>query len=385
MFVNTLTAKADAQLPPASFWGPPMLSALVLGLAGWGDALLYPTLPLNAAQLGVSLAWVGVLLSINKFIRLGGNYAVALAINRLGYKPMVILGAVLATLTTLSYGLALPIWMWLIARVGWGMAFAALQICVLGYATEEKKMGVHLGLSKAIHAAGPMLALILGPLLVAWTNMRLTFILFGLITAFAIPLAFKLPYESYQMDRTMSGKFPKPRWLDGLIFATALVDGILIVTLGILLLNQGLAEAAVLSMTALILATKRLGSLMMGPLSGWLADRWKLPHVFLLSIGGSVIGLFLISTGITVPGAIIVFISNAVHLALSPGVVVSTKRVEKLIALSAMTTWRDLGTACGTLAGGILLMQSEAAIIYLGLATLVLVMTLMTYRNNIKQ
>ena len=62
-------------------WLPTAISALVLALAGLGDALLYPTLPLYAAQLGVPLIWIGVLLSINKFIRLGGNHVLGLTIS----------------------------------------------------------------------------------------------------------------------------------------------------------------------------------------------------------------------------------------------------------------------------------------------------------------
>ncbi|MEM7348432.1 MAG: hypothetical protein AAF485_29735, partial [Chloroflexota bacterium] len=122
-----LTFKRVA-LPAQPLWQSTVISAIILALAGMGDALLYPTLPLYAAQLGVPFIWIGILLSINKLIRLGGNHALALTISRLGYKRVATLGVLLASGSTLAYGLAPPIWIWLISRVAWGMAFAALRL-----------------------------------------------------------------------------------------------------------------------------------------------------------------------------------------------------------------------------------------------------------------
>ncbi|MEM7030542.1 MAG: hypothetical protein AAF629_13310 [Chloroflexota bacterium] len=98
-------------------WFPTIISAMVLALAGLGDTLLYPTLPLYATQLGVPLIWIGVLLSINKLIRLGGNHALALTISRLGYKRVATLGVLLASVSTLAYGMHPPLWLWLISRM----------------------------------------------------------------------------------------------------------------------------------------------------------------------------------------------------------------------------------------------------------------------------
>lgn len=298
---------------------------------------------------------------------------------------MVVVGAVLATLTTLSYGLTPPIWVWLAARAGWGLAFASLRICAMGYATEGKKMGVYLGTSSAIYAFGPMSALLVGPLIVARISVQNTFLIFGTVTAMAIPLAFLLPKDTKAIYQPLSGKFPRPHWFDGLIFTTALADGILVVTLGALLLNKGMSEAMALGATSLFLAVKRLGVVVVGPLSGWLADRWRLTSVFLLSIGGFVIGLGLIGSELIIVGVVVAFMSHAVNLALSPGVAVSIQpTAKKISAFSALTTWLDLGTAFGVLLGGIILVQLTTSIVYFGLIVMVGAFTLMTYRNVIQ-
>ena len=53
------------------------LPSLVLAIALIGDALIYVVLPLYHQEFGVSLAMVGVLLSLNRWIRLLANSGVA--------------------------------------------------------------------------------------------------------------------------------------------------------------------------------------------------------------------------------------------------------------------------------------------------------------------
>ncbi len=352
-------------------WLPTAISALVLALAGLGDALLYPTLPLYAAQLGVPLVWIGVLLSINKFIRLGGNHVLGLTISRWGYKRVATFGVLLASLSTFAYGLQPPVWLWLLSRMAWGMAFAALRLCALGYATEAKQRGFHLGLSKAIKEFGPMSALFVGPVLITQVDVHTAFLVFGAVTALALPFTWMLPDDTPETKSEMSGRFATPSWFDGLIFATALADGVVIVTIGLLLLGAGIAEAAVLTMSAFLLAVKRASVMVVGPLSGWLADRWHMRDVFLVSIVGFVAGLVLISTGVTIAGITALFVSTAINQALAAGVALEVSPDTKLNTLSALTTWRDLGTAVGALLGGFVLVLSGPSLVYGTLAVVV--------------
>ena len=163
------TESNDADNKP---WRATLLSAAIISMAGLGDSFLYPALPLHADQLGVPVIWIGVLLSINKFVRLGGNYGVALGIGLLGYKRIAAVSVVLAALTTLLYGVNPPIWIWILSRLAWGMAYAALRMCSLGYATDNKENGLHLGISKAIREIGPMATLFIGPVIAAQRAFR---------------------------------------------------------------------------------------------------------------------------------------------------------------------------------------------------------------------
>ncbi|HKZ38926.1 MAG TPA: hypothetical protein VJ184_14790, partial [Chryseolinea sp.] len=51
----------------------PAYASLALAFASFGDAFLYAFLPVNNAAVGVPLVWVGILLSINRFVRIFSN------------------------------------------------------------------------------------------------------------------------------------------------------------------------------------------------------------------------------------------------------------------------------------------------------------------------
>lgn len=361
-------------------WFPTVISALVLALAGLGDALIYPALPLFAPQLGVPLIWIGVLLSINKLIRLVGNHTLAITISQLGYKRVAMLGVIFAAASTFIYGLAPPIWMWVLSRITWGMAFAALRLCALGYATENHKQGINLGISKAIKEIGPMSALFIGPILINAISVHAAFQIFGIVTLLALPLTLLLPEDTPLNMPKMKGAIVRPSSFDKLIFVIALADGVLVVTIGLLLLEAGISEATILTLSAFFLAVKRLSVTVVGPISGWLADRYSIHQFFLLSTIGFVCGLCLVSLYITTIGITIIFISSAVNQTLAAGVALNSSSNTKLNTLSALTTWRDLGTALGALAGVYLIDISSSAVIFGGLSILV---TTFSVRNGI--
>jgi MFS family permease len=357
---------------------PVLISAVIMALAGIGDALIYPILPLHAERLGIPIIWIGVLLSINKFVRLGANHGIAVAIGRIGYKPIAISGVLLASASTFAYGLEPPLWIWVVSRLLWGVAFASVRLCALGYATEDSRQGLRLGLNRAIKELGPTSALFLGPLLVSLVGADSTFLIYGGITLLALPLALALPSRRSSLKVDVSRRFPRPNWFDGLIFNTAIVEGVVIVTVGLLLLADGVSQATVLAASSVFLGVRRLSVTVLGPLSGWLADRWRIQYVFMFSIAGILTGLVFISFGWVMAGIGMLFLCDAINQALSPGVSIIVRSSSRLNSLSAVATWRDFGSACGALLGGFLLVRFGATPLYGALAVLVLLFALKT-------
>ena len=73
-----------------SGWRAIIGSSSVMSLALLGDALLYAVLPAYAADFGLTLPWVGVMLSANRFVRVFAYGVLARLTQRVGVRRMCI-------------------------------------------------------------------------------------------------------------------------------------------------------------------------------------------------------------------------------------------------------------------------------------------------------
>ena len=78
---------------------------LAVCLSLFGDLTLYAVLPSQREVVGLSLASVGVMLGINRLIRLPGNPLIGARFDRVGRRRLFLLGMALGTCSTLGYGL----------------------------------------------------------------------------------------------------------------------------------------------------------------------------------------------------------------------------------------------------------------------------------------
>lgn len=99
-----------------------------VGLALFGDLSLFAGLVTQLDAAGLTLAQVGILLSVHRAIRIPANPLVGLLLNRAGRRPLFLLGAVLGVVSTALYGLGYGFWPFLAARLMWGMAWALLNV-----------------------------------------------------------------------------------------------------------------------------------------------------------------------------------------------------------------------------------------------------------------
>src|SRR5688500_15548056 len=77
-----------------------------VGLSIMGDSLMYTILPLAAPGLGIPLPLVGVLLSVNRLVRLLSNVASSRVFERFGPRWPFVGSVALGAVATLLYGLA---------------------------------------------------------------------------------------------------------------------------------------------------------------------------------------------------------------------------------------------------------------------------------------
>src|SRR5262249_53272412 len=157
-------------------------AALTLTLALPGDTLLYLLLPLHAAVFGVTLPEAGFLLAANRIVRIFGYRWVANYYATRGPRAACVVAAGGAVLSTLGYATLSGVWPLLVARLIWGLAFAALNIANQALPTAHiHDASRRMGRARSIVAIGPMLALLGGGILADLLGPRLVFLALGCI------------------------------------------------------------------------------------------------------------------------------------------------------------------------------------------------------------
>lgn len=363
----------------------PIYASLTLAFASLGDAFLYPFLPQNAEAMQIPVVWIGVLLSINRFIRIIFNSFVIKLFAKQGVRQTTIAAACIAILSTFGYGLGWGLVSLLVFRILWGMSFAIIRISTLAYVFEQERVGFSLGASRCIQEAGPMLSLFAGPILLSHFSGEMTFSLLAILSVPALFYAFRLPELNYQATSKKPVNFSLPSLFNATTFLLSfIVEGILIVVLGVLLArnNVHLSNWMIPSLAAAYLAYRRTCFILFAPISGALADRIGCRTIFRGSLLMIVAGLIFLLVGRDMIGLVIIFTFNSVNSAMAPGGATDNEP-DKLKAVTSNATWRDIGAAIGTLSGGLLLSGSFLLTAIL-IATFMLIVLLMLHFRKSK-
>ncbi len=330
-----------------------------MSLALLGDALLYAVLPAYAEEFGLTLPWVGVMLSANRFVRTLAYGTIARLTQALGARNMCIIAAVSATLSTALYGVGQGPAVILSARILWGLTYGILVLATLSYALEYRStVGTRIGVGQAIQRIGPILALFGGAWLVGAVGPNTAFALLAFPTAFAIPIAFSLPKgEVTKAKRSIPSSLARPQPIDILFFLQGYgVDGVFAITITLIFAREASLPDAVMSGAAL-LAGRHLGEAIAAPLFGWIADLFGARKVFVVAAILTMVGFACVAMGLIVFGALVMLLFRGALASLGPAVIAESLSVDEdaIGALARMQSWRDLGAACGPLVTGFLL------------------------------
>ena len=93
-----------------------------------GDATMYTVLPTHTADAGITLAAVGVMLGVNRAVRLFLNGPAGLAYDRWPRRRLFIPALFIGALSTALYALVRGFWPLLIARMLWGLAWSGIWV-----------------------------------------------------------------------------------------------------------------------------------------------------------------------------------------------------------------------------------------------------------------
>lgn len=337
-----------------------------------GDSALYTVLPTHTSAAGIALAQVGILLGINRAIRLLLNGPAGLAYSRYRRRVLFVSALFIGALSTALYGAARGFWPLLVGRLLWGIAWSGIWVggatMILDVAQAHER-GRWIGLYQTWFFLGTASGSLGGGLLTDWVGYHGAMGICAALTALGALIAlFFLPETRGCRLPDPTGPAipanPAPAGSSGAaLWGTISMQGIGrfvgagVISATIALLVQDYVESAglllgVATLTGVFSAARTTLSMVSAPLGGLLSDklgsRWG---VMALSVAIGCMGLSLMAWGL--PGAIVggvvlssVYAGSVQSLAATlTGDLVSPRHRGKAIGL--LHTSGDLGSAIG--------------------------------------
>ena len=352
-----------------------VLPGLVIAVAMIGDTLLYVVLPLYHQEFGISLAMVGVLLSLNRWIRLLANSGVAAIGERVGPHALMVMAAVGSVISTTLYGLVENGAVQIAARILWGISYASLNLSTLAYAVSDRaNAGKRVGASRAAIGMVQVISLVGGAWLALHVGSRSVFLIFGGLTLISLGAALLLPRLPREVADKKPFRLPFPHRLETWGFMLGFAgDGVFLLTLSFLMKDSVTWVAPVLA-TAILLALRWLVEITTGPIGGWIGDRFGAQRISIVNGALLVAGFALIALDHELLGALTIVMTRGMFNTLIPVLVIERGKSSVLSAQASYSTWRDFGAAVGPLSAPWLFLNVPQAPLY-GALTAILAIT----------
>jgi MFS family permease len=377
--------------PPGSASGkrglaprPVIVIAIITGVCLLGDSSLYALLPSRLEAFSVTPTGAGLILGINRYIRIVSNSGAGWVVQRVGVAWPLAFAVVLASVTTFVYGAASGFWMLFAAHALWGIAWSFLRLGGYLAAAETGpagSVGRHMGALQSLSRAGSLVAVVVGGLLADVIGVRDTLLLFGALTLGAlalVPLA-RIPSElgkakpktdSQAQSATARGITSDRAmvWRIRSLYAQAaitwmLVAGLFMGTAGYLvrtITGDGTTVAGVAigvgTLSGIVLGIRWAADLGLSPLFGHLSDRLGRPRIILAAMAAAAAAMLTVSISPTLEVAIpmyaIIFGSGtALTVSLNASVAELAPADRRAVVLSRYATWADIGSGSGAAIG----------------------------------
>ena len=346
--------------PPLSvFYISTAVSAVVLG-----DALIYTILPSYYQHLGLVPFQVGILLSINRWIRLATNHIAEHCYRRYPSNLWLIFALFMGSVVTAMYAFAHLFIIFLGARILWGLSFSFLRQAGIMTAVESGSpahLGERMGYYRGIYAIWRTLGVFIGGASHDVFGFTSTFITLSLLSLVAMPLGALSQKGLKRLQQPMAKHF-SGRGNTGMIccgFAVGLVGtGMIISTLG-LILKEHVGDTVVIAghsigvvtLTGLILGFRFFFDGIGNPILGSIADRVgrerSITFLFLVGAASLIIDAVHLKPALLVVFVLIFFAcGTTLYTLISAAAGQSGTRA----VVSFATAW-DLGASVGPLLG----------------------------------
>lgn len=179
--------------------------ALITAICLAGDSMLYIVLPTHWKEVGLtSLIQVGVLLSVNRFVRLPLNPLIGFLFKKVSFRKGILLAVVLSGITTISYSLVKDFSLWLILRSVWGVSWSIFKLgaylLVLQFSTDSNR-GNMMGTYNGLYRLGSLFGMLLGGIFADLFGIKVISIVLGSLAFISIPFIFKYIPNRIQTDK----------------------------------------------------------------------------------------------------------------------------------------------------------------------------------------
>ena len=196
-----------------------VIVSLITALCLLGDSMLYVVLPMYWQEVGLTSLWeVGVVLSMNRLVRLPLNPVVGWVYQRVTVKTALSVAVLLGIATTVEYAMASTFATWVGIRALWGISWTFLRLggyYVVLECSPEKNRGQYMGLYNGLHRLGHLGGALLGGVLAELLGYHMMAVVFGILTVGAIiPLGMlkNIRIEGLA-EESGSVRLPKTVWL----------------------------------------------------------------------------------------------------------------------------------------------------------------------------
>jgi DHA1 family tetracycline resistance protein-like MFS transporter len=342
-----------------------------------GDATLYTVLPTHTAEASIALSSVGIILGVNRAVRVFLNGPAGLAYDRWPRRRLFIPALFIGALSTATYAATSGFWLLLAGRLLWGLAWSGIWVggaAIIMDVTTAHNRGRWTGLYQTWFFLGAALGAFVGGLLTDWIGYTTTMWIGATLTACGGAVAFFLLPETrltrHNRETRLSEENPvssiternRPRTDRGLWVAASLqginrfvIAGVLYATMGLLVQDRlhttGLG-LGVATLTGALVAGRTLFSMAAAPLAGTLSDRAQSRRrVIAWGLGLGAVSMVLVSWNL--PVAILVGITLGAVTSSSVQAMVITlagdlaDEVRRGRAIGLIYTVGDLGSAVG--------------------------------------
>jgi MFS family permease len=344
-----------------------------------GDATLYTVLPTHTAEAGIILSEVGIILGVNRAIRVVLNGLAGIVYDRSPRRWLFVAALFVGALSTAVYAATKGFWPLLVGRLLWGLAWSGIWVggaTIIMDVTTLSDRGRWSGLYQtwfffgaALGAfAGGLLTDKLGYTMTMWIGAALT-ALGGLAAAVLLPETrpdisanpiTTLPTDAASPDARRERSELHARrglWAAAFLHGTNrfVIAGVLYATMGLLVQDRLPFDAlglGVATATGMLIAGRTVFSMASAPLAGtlsdWLGSRWGVVR-WGLAVGAVSLSLvtlrapFAILVGITL-GAVASASVQTLVIALVGDLADPTQRGR---AIGVVHTVGDIGSAAG--------------------------------------